>query len=188
MPQKIKWQIDRLQMTSVLVGFLLTWHMLGLCGQTSTEKIILPRLPVGKSVGHSPLRVQPKEWVGLLSSLGTTHNKPHTRDLLRKTQEGGYLYSEEKQQKTEQEAGFIYGFLCIGEVGECSIVGLLSYLPQGSTAWQSWMQGICLHLCHDVAGWVLGCREAPELHWGWSTIWGARLSKLAWEFPGLWRG
>lgn len=35
------------------------------------------------------------------------HNKPLTGDLLGKTQEGGYLCSGEKQQRTEWEAGFI---------------------------------------------------------------------------------
>jgi hypothetical protein len=99
-------------------------------------------------------------------ALFSRHNTQQTshKRFIEKDTRGWLSLLKEKQQKTEQEAGFIYGFLCIGEVGECSIVGLLSYLPQGSTAWQSWMQGICLHLCHDVAGWVLGCREAPELH------------------------
>lgn len=41
----------------------------------------------------------------------TPHKKPHMRDLLGKIQEGGYLCSVEKQQRTEQEAGFIEGFL-----------------------------------------------------------------------------
>jgi hypothetical protein len=35
----------------------------------------------------------------------TPHNKPHTRDLLRKIQEGGCLCSGKKQQGTEQGAG-----------------------------------------------------------------------------------
>lgn len=107
---------------------------------------------------------------GILTTRSQEIPQSHTvqqslcKRFIEKDTRGWLSLLKEKQQKTEQEAGFIYGFLCIGEVGECSIVGLLSYLPQGSTAWQSWMQGICLHLCHDVAGWVLGCREAPELH------------------------
>lgn len=33
----------------------------------------------------------------------TPHNKPHTRDLLRKTQKDGCLFLDKKQQETEQE-------------------------------------------------------------------------------------
>jgi hypothetical protein len=38
----------------------------------------------------------------------TQHNKSQTRDLLGKTQESrGHIHSREKQQISEQEAGFI---------------------------------------------------------------------------------
>lgn len=40
----------------------------------------------------------------------TLHNKPHTRDLLEKIQDGGLLCSDKKQQINEQEDGFIKGF------------------------------------------------------------------------------
>lgn len=35
------------------------------------------------------------------------HNKPHTRHLLEKTQDGGLLCSDKKEQRNEQENGFI---------------------------------------------------------------------------------
>lgn len=37
----------------------------------------------------------------------TLHNKPHTRDLLGKTKEGGCLCSGKKQEVTEQKARFV---------------------------------------------------------------------------------
>lgn len=43
------------------------------------------------------------------------HTANHSRDLLGKTQEGGCLCSGEKQPRTEQEAGLIWGFL-VGRV------------------------------------------------------------------------
>lgn len=53
----------------------------------------------------------------------TPHNNPHTRDLLGKTQMPGCLFSEEKQQRTKEEAGFLYrvswgwGFPGLSEIG-----------------------------------------------------------------------
>ena len=56
----------------------------------------------------APLKGKASLTEGLPLHKVTLHNKPHTRYLLGgKTQEGGCLCLDEKQQRTEQEVGFL---------------------------------------------------------------------------------